>query len=98
MVRSRWLWDLRLAQARAEVALACGLPRPTASRLLATLADSGLAERLPDGDGWVLGYEATRLGRAADPYGSLVRRSRNDCQAADNSERETKPIKCCSHC
>jgi DNA-binding IclR family transcriptional regulator len=57
----------------SEVAGAVGLPRPTAARLLATLADAGLAERLPTNDGWVLGYEAARLGRAADPYSVLVR-------------------------
>jgi DNA-binding IclR family transcriptional regulator len=59
----------------SEVAVAVGLPRPTTARLLATLADSGLAERLRPGDGWVLGYEATRLGRAGDPYGLLIRRA-----------------------
>jgi IclR family transcriptional regulator, acetate operon repressor len=53
-----------------------GLPRPTAARLLATLADAGLAERLQETDGWVLGYEAARLGRAADPYSVLTRRAR----------------------
>lgn len=60
----------------SSVASRAGLPRPTAARLLATLADAGLAERLPGSDGWVLGYEAARLGRRADPYAVLVRKAR----------------------
>jgi len=48
------------------------LPRPTTGRLLATLADADLAERLGSGDGWVLGQELVRLGRAADPHRRLV--------------------------
>jgi len=51
-----------------DLAIATGLPRPTAGRLLATLADTGLAERLPAGGPWILGRETARLGRAADPY------------------------------
>ncbi len=43
--------------------------------MLATLADAGLVDRPPGGQGWILGYEATRLGRAADPYGLLIRRA-----------------------
>jgi DNA-binding IclR family transcriptional regulator len=58
-----------------EVAAAAALPRATTSRLLATLADAGLVDRPPGGSGWILGYEATRLGRAADPYGVLIRRA-----------------------
>jgi DNA-binding IclR family transcriptional regulator len=58
-----------------EIALAVGLARATAARMLATLADAGLAERPRAGDGWILGYEATRLGRAADPFGRLIRRA-----------------------
>jgi DNA-binding IclR family transcriptional regulator len=58
-----------------EVAAGVGLPRATAARMLATLADAGLAERPGAGDGWILGYEATRLGRAADPFGRLIRRA-----------------------
>ena len=58
-----------------ELAAAVDLPRATTARLLATLADAGLAERHAEGAGWVLGYEATRLGRAADPYGVLIRRA-----------------------
>ena len=58
-----------------QVAAAVELPRATAARLLATLADAGLVERREEGAGWVLGYEATRLGRAADPYGALIRRA-----------------------
>ena len=64
------------AATTSELAVAVGLPRPTVARMLATLADAGLAERLDDGGRWVLGYEATRLGRAADPYAVLLRRAR----------------------
>jgi DNA-binding IclR family transcriptional regulator len=58
-----------------EIAAAVGLPRATTSRMLATLADAGLVDRPPGSQGWILGYEATRLGRAADPYGILIRRA-----------------------
>ena len=59
----------------ATLARETGLPRPTTGRLLATLADAGLAERLPDSESWVLGYEIVRLGRAADPYRNLIERA-----------------------
>ena len=58
-----------------QLAAAVDLPRATVARLLATLADAGLAERHAEGAGWVLGYEAVRLGRAADPYGVLIRQA-----------------------
>ena len=58
-----------------ELATAVGLPRATTSRMLATLADAGLVDRPAGGQGWVLGYEVTRLARAADPFGILVRRA-----------------------
>lgn len=58
-----------------EIAAAVALPRATTSRMLATLADAGLVDRPPGGQGWTLGYEVTRLGRAADPYGILIRRA-----------------------
>jgi DNA-binding IclR family transcriptional regulator len=64
-----------------EVAATVGLPRATAARMLATLEDAGLAERPRAGDGWVLGYEATRLGRAADPFGRLIRRAQAPLEA-----------------
>jgi len=58
-----------------ELAAAVDLPRPTAARMLATLADAGLVDRPPGAQGWILGYEATRLGRIADPYSFLIRRA-----------------------
>lgn len=58
-----------------EIAAAVELPRATTGRMLATLADAGLVDRPAGAQGWVLGYEATRLGRAADPYGVLTRRA-----------------------
>jgi DNA-binding IclR family transcriptional regulator len=58
----------------ASAAVAAGLPRPTTARLLATLGDAGLADRLSDGR-WVLGYQLARLGRSADPYATIVERA-----------------------
>jgi IclR family acetate operon transcriptional repressor len=57
-----------------QLARSSGLPVPTVRRLVATLADAGLAEQ-HDG-GWVLGHELVRLGRAADPYVAVVARAR----------------------
>jgi DNA-binding IclR family transcriptional regulator len=58
-----------------EIAAAVGLPRATAARMLATLADAGLVDR-PAGDrGWILGYELMRLARTADPYSGFIRRA-----------------------
>jgi DNA-binding IclR family transcriptional regulator len=59
----------------ATLARETALARPTTGRLLATLADAGLAEQPSAGDGWVLGYELVRLGRAADPYRGLIQRA-----------------------
>jgi len=47
-----------------------GIPRATVARTLWTLADAGLVEETADG--WVLGYELVRLGRAADPDAHLI--------------------------
>lgn len=49
----------------SEVARAVALPRPTVHRLLTSLQRSGLAEREPRGDRWVLGPELYLLGTAA---------------------------------
>jgi DNA-binding IclR family transcriptional regulator len=56
----------------ATLAAETSLPRPTTSRLLATLADAEFVERAGASDGWVLGREILSLGRAADPYGRLA--------------------------
>lgn len=48
----------------SAAARACALPRPTAHRLLTSLADAGLVER-DAGGRWVLGPELFLLGRAA---------------------------------
>jgi DNA-binding IclR family transcriptional regulator len=50
----------------SEVARLAGLARPTAHRLLTSLAGAGLAERTPTGR-WVLGPELYLLGAAAAP-------------------------------
>jgi DNA-binding IclR family transcriptional regulator len=72
-----------------EIAVAVGLPRATTSRMLATLADAGLVDRPPGGQGWILGYEATRLGRAADPYGILIRRAQAPLEGLTASTGES---------
>jgi DNA-binding IclR family transcriptional regulator len=59
----------------AELAAEAGLPRPTVSRLLATLSDAELVEQVPGGR-WVLGSELVRLAGAADPYRRLVELAR----------------------
>jgi len=51
-----------------------GIPRATVARTLWTLADAGLVDEVEDG--WVLGYELVRLGRAADPDAHLIRLAR----------------------
>jgi DNA-binding IclR family transcriptional regulator len=51
-----------------------GIPRATVGRTLWTLADAGLVEETEDG--WILGYELVRLGRAADPDAQLIRLAR----------------------
>ena len=60
----------------SELARTAGLAVPTARRLVATLADAGLAEQLPTDGRWVLGRELVRLGRAADPFVGVVGRVR----------------------
>lgn len=50
-----------------QVARSTSLPRATAGRLLASLLDEGLVES-PAAGRWVLGYELTRLGKAADTH------------------------------
>src|SRR4051812_27672541 len=57
----------------AALSRATGLPPATVSRLLATLADVDLVERPAGADGWLLGHEAVRLGRAANPFRGLAR-------------------------
>jgi DNA-binding IclR family transcriptional regulator len=54
----------------SALARTTGLPRPTVTRTVRTLADVGLVEETPDG--WVLGYELVRLARSADPYRGVV--------------------------
>jgi len=58
----------------SAVARETGIPRATAARTLWTLADAGLVEETDEG--WVLGYELVRLGRAADPDARLIRLAR----------------------
>jgi DNA-binding IclR family transcriptional regulator len=59
----------------AELAQSVDIPRTTASRLLATLEELGVAERLPRSRRWIVGAEVARLGRAADPFATLCERA-----------------------
>lgn len=52
------------------LAKATGLSRPTAFRLLHSLEQGGLVDRVDTN--YVLGWELARLGRHADPYAGLV--------------------------
>ncbi|GAB2647326.1 hypothetical protein GCM10027271_01050 [Saccharopolyspora gloriosae] len=52
------------------LAKAAGLSRPTAFRLLHSLEQGGLVDRIDTN--YVLGWELARLGRNADPYAGLV--------------------------
>lgn len=65
----------------AELSRVTGLPAPTTGRLLATLADLGLTDRRGDGTNWVLGYELSRLARAADPFAAFVDRAQSHLAA-----------------
>jgi DNA-binding IclR family transcriptional regulator len=69
------LADSDEASSTAVLSRATGLPRATAARLLATLADVGLAERGPS-ERWVLGPAAGRLSRSASRYAKLAAESR----------------------
>lgn len=64
------------------------LPLATVRRLLATLADAGLAEPVPGTSLWVLGHELVRLGQMADPHVGVVARTRPHLErlAADLGE------------
>ncbi len=55
------------------LAKAAGLSRPTAFRLLFSLEQGGLVDRVDTN--YVLGWELARLGRHADPYAGLVARA-----------------------
>jgi DNA-binding IclR family transcriptional regulator len=76
----RALSNLRAGATPGELAQAVELPLPTARRLLATMADAGLVEQIPETGRWVLGYELLRLGRAADPHIGVVGRARHHMQ------------------
>lgn len=58
----------------AELALACGINRATAWRLLATLEDQGVVDRDPVSNRYQVGYTVARLAAASGVDG-LVRRT-----------------------
>ncbi|OXM75100.1 MULTISPECIES: IclR family transcriptional regulator [Amycolatopsis] len=55
------------------LAKAAGLSRPTAFRLLLSLEQEGLVDRIDNN--YILGWELARLGRRADPHAGLVARA-----------------------
>lgn len=69
-----------------------GIPRATASRLLATLQSQGLVQRVPDNDRYTLGYELGRLGRAVDLNRGLVLATRATLERLAAEFRETVTI------
>lgn len=58
-----------------DLAESVDIPRTTVSRLLATLEELGVVERLPRSRHWIVGAEVARLGRAADPFAALRERA-----------------------
>jgi DNA-binding IclR family transcriptional regulator len=60
----------RTGATATELGQAAGLSRPTAFRLLHSLEQGGLVDRV--GTHYLLGWELARLGRAADPYAGIV--------------------------
>ncbi|GAB2678987.1 hypothetical protein GCM10027271_45150 [Saccharopolyspora gloriosae] len=60
----------RTGTTATTLAKAAGLSRPTAFRLLYSLEQGGLVDRIDTN--YVLGWELARLGRHADPYAGLV--------------------------
>ncbi|AGP59785.1 IclR family transcriptional regulator [Streptomyces rapamycinicus] len=55
------------------LAKAAGISRPTAFRLLYSLEQSGLVDRVDNN--YILGWELARLGRYADPHAGLAARA-----------------------
>lgn len=76
----------------ASLAKDVGIPRATASRLLATLETQGLMQRMPDNDRYTLGYELGRLGRAVDLNRGLVVATRATLERLAAEFRETVTI------
>lgn len=63
----------RTGATATTLAKAAGISRPTAFRLLSSLEQEGLVDRIDTN--YVLGWELARLGRRADPYAGLVARA-----------------------
>ncbi|MGI9186456.1 MAG: IclR family transcriptional regulator [Gaiellales bacterium] len=85
----RALSEVRTGATTAELAVAVELPSPTLRRLLATLSDAGMVEQIPDTGQWVIGHELLRLGRAADPFVSVVGRARPHLESMMATAGET---------
>lgn len=81
-------WVARMPGGTAtELAAAVGLSRPTAFRLLTTLEENGLLDRI-DGR-YTLGGEVTRLGDLADPKAGIAHRITPVMQATADILEET---------
>jgi DNA-binding IclR family transcriptional regulator len=70
-----------------ELAAATSLSRPTAFRLLATLEENGLVDRVDHR--YVLGWELARLGGLADDHAGLASRSKPRIERAAQRTGET---------
>ncbi len=72
-----------------QLAAEAGIPRPTATRLLATLEARHLVERSERGGSYLLGYELSRLSRAVDVDRALIARMRPALERLAEMTRET---------
>jgi IclR family acetate operon transcriptional repressor len=73
----------------SELGRLTSLPRPTAGRLAATLANLGLLYRRETDDAYVLGPELARLGQAVDLDGILMSAARGPLEAVLRACNET---------
>jgi DNA-binding IclR family transcriptional regulator len=73
----------------SDLARAADLNKTTAFRLLSALESSGLVERTPDGDGYQIGAEITRLAGQTLGSRALLAAGRPTLQALAAATRET---------
>lgn len=73
----------------SDIALQCGLPAPTAYRVLTTLQSHGFAEFDPTSQRWLIGIEAYRTGTAFLQRNDLLAASRPAMRALMETTGET---------